>query len=45
MSLPDINTENDFVKSYIDQWGKQMIANYSSKTPGHLTMGIAKSSS
>ena len=34
VSLPDLNTENDFVKSTWDQWAQDVVANYSSKQHG-----------
>lgn len=29
LSLPDMDTENDYVKSVWDQWAKDVVANYS----------------
>ena len=29
LSLPDMDTENDFVKATWDQWAKDVVANYS----------------
>ncbi len=34
VSLPDIDTENDYVIDFLDQWAKEMIANYSSRIHG-----------
>ena len=33
MSLPDLNQDNDFVASFLEQWASEIVANYSGKTP------------
>lgn len=41
LSLPDVNTENDFVKATWDQWAKDVVANYSGWLPSKVGTGTA----